>query len=149
MYEKVSDREGRTPTTESLDTRGCHHSGMLVNSGALIRWTADENMIMNGLTKDHKESRQHVVRALQNGEWIVQRDAALVRRKPTTKLEETSTRPCPVKLHDESNLVENARKLFFWVGTVSSLHVFDCDRTLRIFISFFFVFLNSETRIAG
>ena len=36
----------------------------LVNSGALIRWTADENMIMNGLKKDHNESRQHLARVL-------------------------------------------------------------------------------------
>ena len=27
--------------------------GLLVKSDAQIRWTADENMIMNGLTKDH------------------------------------------------------------------------------------------------
>ena len=45
----------------------------LVNSGALIRWTADDNLIMNGLTKDHKESRQHLARVLQKGEWSVQR----------------------------------------------------------------------------
>ena len=50
----------------------------LVNSCALIRWTADENMIMNGLTKNHKESRQHLVQVLQNSEWSLQRDATLL-----------------------------------------------------------------------
>ena len=29
----------------------------LVKSGALIRWTADENVITNGLTKDHKNTQ--------------------------------------------------------------------------------------------
>ena len=51
----------------------------LVNAGALIRWTADETMIMNGLTKNHTESRQHLAQLLQNGNWSVQRDATLVR----------------------------------------------------------------------
>ena len=84
----------------------------------MIRWTADENMIMNGLTKDHKESRQHLVREIENGEWSVQRGATLVRVKSTsqskrtrrTKPERTSTRPSPEELHDESNIVENERK---------------------------------------
>ena len=40
----------------------------------MIRWTADDNMIMKGLTKDHKESRQHLARVLHNGEWSVQRE---------------------------------------------------------------------------
>ena len=54
-------------------------------------------MIMNGLTTDHKESRQHLARVLQNGEWSVQRDATLVREKSafqskrTRKLNSTRT----------------------------------------------------------
>ena len=80
----------------------------------LVRWTADENMIMNGLTKDRKESRQHLAHVQQNGEWSVQRDAVLVRPKSTTqskrtrrtKPEQTTTRPSPEELHDESNIVE-------------------------------------------
>ena len=83
-------------------------------------WPADENMIMNCLTKDHKESRQHLARVLQNGEWSVQGDAALVRTKSTTqskrmrrtKPEQTSTRPSPQELHDESDIVESARRQF-------------------------------------
>ena len=50
-------------------------------------------MIMNGLTRDHKESRQHLARVLQNGEWSVQRDATLMRenqkRTRMTKTEKT------------------------------------------------------------
>ena len=87
----------------------------MVNSGALIRWTPEENMIMNGLTKDHKESRQHLARVLQNGEWSVQRDAPLVREKSAsqskrtrmTKTEKTSTYPYTEELHDECCIVEN------------------------------------------
>ena len=82
----------------------------LTNSRSLIRWTADENMIRNGLANDHRESRQHLSRALQNGENL-QRDAALVRAKSTTqskrtrrtKPEQTSTRPS-----------QNAQKFFFF-----------------------------------
>ena len=83
-----------------------------------MRWTADENTTKNGLTKDHKESRQHLARALQNGDWSVQRDATLVRTKSTTqsrrtcrtKPEQTSIHPRLEELHDESDIVENARK---------------------------------------
>ena len=63
-------------------------------------------MIMNGLTKDHKESRQHLARVLQNGIWSVQGDATLVHTR-RTKPEQTSTRPSPEELHDETNIVEN------------------------------------------
>ena len=117
VYDKVSTEKGGLPQQKALTLEIATIRERLVNSGALIRWTADENMIMNGLTKDHKESRQHLARVLQNGEWSAQRDA-LVRTKSTTQskrtrrmeLEPTSTRPSPQELHDESNIVENARK---------------------------------------
>ena len=50
---------------------------------------ADENMIMNGQTKDHKESREHLARVLQNDEWSVQRDATLVREKSVSQPKRT------------------------------------------------------------
>ena len=69
LHDKVStEKEGlpqqKAPTLEIATIRE-----WLVNSRALIRWTADENMTMNGLTKDHKESRHHLARVLQNEEW--------------------------------------------------------------------------------
>ena len=42
-------------------------------------------MIMNGLTKDHKESRQHNARVLHIGEWSVQRDATLIRERSVSQ----------------------------------------------------------------
>ena len=73
----------------------------LVNSGALTRWTADENMIMNGLTKDHKESRQHLARVLQNGAWSVQRDATLVREKSASQSKRTRRLASTCIINDE------------------------------------------------
>ena len=81
----------------------------------------------NGLTKDHKESRQRLARALQNGEWSVQRDATLIRTTPTTqskrtrktKPEQTSTRPSPKELHDESLSVTVSHVLL-----VTRIHIY-------------------------
>ena len=81
VYDKLSTERGGLPQQEALTLEIATIREWLVNSGALIRWIADENMIMNGLTEDHKESRQHLARVLQNREWSVQRDAILVREK--------------------------------------------------------------------
>ena len=109
VYDKLSTEKGGLPQQKALTL------DIATIRGALIRWTADENMIMNGLTKDHKESRQHLARVLQNGEWSAQRDASSVREKSTsqskrtrmTKTEKTSTSPYSEELHDESCFVEN------------------------------------------
>ena len=114
VYDKLSTENCGLPQ-KALTLEIATIREWLVNSGALIRWTADENMIMNGLTKDHKESRQHLARVFQNGEWSVQRDATLVREKSTsqskrtrmTKTEKTSTSPYSEELHDEFSIVEN------------------------------------------
>ena len=115
VCDKVSTEKGGLPQQKALTLEIATIREWLVNSEELIRWTADENMIMNGLTKDHKESRQHLARVLQIGDWSVQRDATLVRKKATTqskrthrtKPEQTSTRPSPTELHDQAHIVEN------------------------------------------
>ena len=68
VYDKLSTEKGGLPQQKALTVEIVTIRERLVNSGALIRWTADENMIINGLTKDHKESRQHLARVLQVGE---------------------------------------------------------------------------------
>ena len=104
VYDKISTEKGGHPQQIALILEIATIREWLVNSGALIRWTADENMIMNGLTKDHKESRQHLVRVLQNGEWNVQRDATLVREKSASQSKRTrrqnSTRTSHEELHE-------------------------------------------------
>ena len=121
VYDKHSTEKGGLPQQKALTLVIATIREWLVNSGALIRWTADENMIMNGLTKDQKESRQHLARVLQNGEWSVQRDAALVHKKSASQskrargTQQTPTRPCSAKVARRvlycgklSHLVENA-----------------------------------------
>ena len=54
-YDKVSTEKGGLPQRKALTLEIATIREWLVNSGTLIRWTADENMIMNGLTMDHKE----------------------------------------------------------------------------------------------
>ena len=78
VCDKLSTEKVGLPQQKALTLEIATIRKRLVNSGALTRWTADENMIMNGLTNDHKESRENRARVLQNGEWSVQRDTTLV-----------------------------------------------------------------------
>ena len=99
VYGKLSTEKGGLPQQKSLRLEFATIREWLVNSGAFILWNADANMIMNGLTKDHKESRQHLVRALQNGEWSVQRDATLVRKKSASQSKRArGTQQTPTRL---------------------------------------------------
>ena len=84
-YAKVLTEKEGLPQQKALTLEIAAIREWLVNSGALIRWIAVENMIINGLSKDHKESRQQLPRVLQNREWSVQRNAALFRTKQTTR----------------------------------------------------------------
>ena len=52
---------------------------MLDNSGTQIRWTADENMIMNGLIKDHRQSREHLCQIIPKIVVNIESSASLVR----------------------------------------------------------------------
>ena len=114
VYDNLSTETGGLPQQKALTVDIATIREWLVNSGALIRWTANENMIMNGFPKDHIESRQQLARVLLNGEWSVQRDAALIREKLTsqskrtrrTKPEQTSTCLCSEKSHDECCIAE-------------------------------------------
>ena len=101
LFDKLSTEKGGLPQQKTLTLEIATIRERLVNSGALIRWTADENMIMNGLTKDHKESRQHLARVLQSGEWSVQRDAALVREKSASRSKRTRQLNSTCTIKDE------------------------------------------------
>ena len=79
VHDKVSTEKSGFPQQAALTLEIANIREWLVNSGAQIRWIADENMIMNGLTKYHRESRQHLARVLQERERSVQRDATLIR----------------------------------------------------------------------
>ena len=54
VYDRVSTEMGGLPQQKAVTLESATIRKWLVNSGALIRWTAHENMMMNGLTKDHK-----------------------------------------------------------------------------------------------
>ena len=66
VYDKVSTEKGGLPQQKALTLEIATIREWLVTSGAQIRWTADENRIMHGLSKDHTESRQHLARPQKN-----------------------------------------------------------------------------------
>ena len=89
VYDKLSTERGGLPQQEALTLEIATIREWLVNSDAQIRWTAGENVIVIGLTKDHKKSRQHFVRVPQNREWSAQRDATLVREESASQAKRT------------------------------------------------------------
>ena len=115
VYDKLSTEKGGLPQQKALTLEIATIREWLVNSGALIRWTAGRKHDYERSDEDHKESRQHLARVLQNGEWSIQRDATLIREKSAsqskrtrrTKPEQTSTYLYTEELHDESCIVEN------------------------------------------
>ena len=50
VYDKISTEKCGLPQQKALTLEIATFREWLVNPGAQIRWTADENMIMNGLT---------------------------------------------------------------------------------------------------
>ena len=70
VYDKVSTEKGGFPQQKALTQETTTIGEWLVTSGAEIRWTADEKMIMNGLTKDHRASRKHLAQIMQG--WRVE-----------------------------------------------------------------------------
>ena len=68
VYDKLSTEKNGFPQQKALTLEIATIREWLVNSDAQMRWTADEKMIMNGLTKDHKESNRHLARVVSNGE---------------------------------------------------------------------------------
>ena len=78
VYDRVSTEKGGLPQQRALTLESASSREWLITSGARIRRSA-ENMIMNGLTKDHRESRKQLARIRQEGEWSVQKDTELTR----------------------------------------------------------------------
>ena len=79
VYDKVPTEKGGLPQQKPLTLEIAIIEEWLVTPDAEIRWTADEKMIMNGLTKDHRESRKHLARIMQEREWSIQQDTAFIR----------------------------------------------------------------------
>ena len=101
VFDNLSTEKGGLPQQKALTPEIATIREWLVNSDTQIRWTTDENMIMNGL------------RVLQHGEWSVQQDAALIREKSvsqakrTRRTKQTPTHPYSEELHDKFCVVEH------------------------------------------
>ena len=131
----VSTEKGGLPQQRALTLEIATIREWFVNSGALIRWTADANMVVNGLTKDHKESRQHLARVLQNGEWFVQNQRlnqnVHAGRNLSSRQRVQHRKSCTTSL-----VLWSERKFFFgWRREVNNLvpSFFQCDSECCVF----------------
>ena len=69
VYDKVSTEKGGLPQQKARTQEIATIGEWLVTSGAEIRWTADEKMIMNGLTKDLEYTTRYCVHTRRMGVW--------------------------------------------------------------------------------
>ena len=155
VYDKVSTEKGRLPQQKALTQEIATIREWLVNSGALIRWTADENMIMNGLTKDHKESRQHLARVPQKEDsgayketlrWFARNrrlNENVHARRNLSRL-----KCVRVRRSCTTSLILRRMHGSSFLGTVSSKQFSTVTQNVA-YVKFFFQFLNSEASILG
>ena len=79
VYGRLAKETGGLPEQKALTMEIALVREWLVTTGSEVRWTADENMLANGLTKDHEMSRRHLARVLSSNVWSIEKDALLVR----------------------------------------------------------------------
>ena len=79
VYDRLAKETGGLPEQKALTMEIAIVREWLLESGATIRWTADENMIGDGLTKDKQASRQHLCRIIAGNEWSIEQVQEFVR----------------------------------------------------------------------
>lgn len=79
VYDRLAKETGGLPEQKALTMEIAIVREWLLSTGANLRWTADENMIGDGLTKEAEKSRKHLARILAGNVWCIERDADLVR----------------------------------------------------------------------
>ena len=79
VYDRLAKETGGILEQKALTMEIAIVREWLLASGAILRWTADENMIGDGLTKDVERSRHHLARILKGNVWSIEREPELVR----------------------------------------------------------------------
>ena len=79
VYDRLAKETGGLPEQKALTMEIAIVREWLSSTGATIRWTANENMIGDGLTKDQEKSRAHLARILTGMRWSIERVKELVR----------------------------------------------------------------------
>ena len=79
VYDRLAKETGGLPEQKALTMEIAIVREWLLSTGAELRWTADENMIGDGLTREAEKSRKHLARILAGNVWCIERDADLVR----------------------------------------------------------------------
>ena len=79
LYDTLSKETSSMPEQRALIFELAGLREWLVKYSAGIKWTADENMIVDTITKDKQQSRNHLARVLSHGRWSISKQDALVR----------------------------------------------------------------------
>ena len=79
VYDRLSKETGGLPEQKALVMEIAGIREWLLEALAQIRWTADENMIGDGLTKDKPASRHHLARILAGNVWSIEKVEDLIR----------------------------------------------------------------------
>ena len=79
LYDTLSKETSSMPEQRALIFELAGFREWLVKYSTGIKWTADENMIVDALTKDKRQSRNHLARILSHGRWSISKQDVLVR----------------------------------------------------------------------
>ena len=79
VYDRLAKETGGLPEQKALTMEIAIVLEWLMQTGAALRWTADENMIGDGLTKDQEKARAHLARIFTGSKWSIERVPELIR----------------------------------------------------------------------
>ena len=79
VYDRLSKETGGLPEQKALTMEIAGIREWMVATSAELRWTADENMINDGLTKDKMPSRRHLARIFSLNTWSIEKATDLLR----------------------------------------------------------------------
>ena len=79
VYDRLAKETGGLPEQKALTMEIAGVREWIMETSAALRWTADENMINDGLTKDKQPSRRHLARIFAQNVWSVEKAPDLVR----------------------------------------------------------------------
>ena len=79
LYDTLSKETSSMPEHRALIFELAGLRGWFVKYSAGVKWTADEYTIVDALSKDKQQSRNHLARILGHGRWSISKQDTLVR----------------------------------------------------------------------
>ena len=79
VYDRLAKETGGLPEQKALTMEIAGIREWMTETSCQLRWTADENMVNDGLTKDKQASRRHLARIFAQNVWSIEKEHDLLR----------------------------------------------------------------------